>query len=115
MPAHSAQQGSSTLSYQLMVPSMEGQMDNNANEPQSEFGYKPRLEFENNADTAGLWFAAAVIFAVIAAGIIVYRSGISDLHTASLDVASVATTTAAPPSRPVEIPPAYSHIEGIDP
>jgi len=90
-------------------------MENDANEPQSEFGFKPRLEFENNADTAGLWFAAAVIFAVIAAGIIVYRSGISDLRTASLEVASVTTTTSAPRSSPVEIPPLYSHIEGVDP
>ncbi len=43
----------------------------------------PKLQFENAADATGLWFAAAAIFAVLAAGVIVYRGGNSDIVTAS--------------------------------
>ena len=50
----------------------------------------PKLEFENRADAAGLWFAAAVLFAVLAAGIIVYRSGNSDFRMATNDTAPAA-------------------------
>jgi len=49
-----------------------------------------KLEFENRADATGLWFAAAVLFAVLAAGIIVYRTGNSDVRTASNDPAPAA-------------------------
>lgn len=65
-----------------------------------------QLEFENRADTTGLWFAAAVLFAVLAAGIIVYRTATSDnggVRTAANEVpASVRTdpmwpTTVIPP------------------
>ena len=34
-----------------------------------------RLDSERSPDTAGYWFLAAVLFAFIAAGIIVYRAG----------------------------------------
>jgi hypothetical protein len=85
-------------------------MENNVNEPQNEFGYKPRIEFDTRTDRTMLWVAAAVLFAVIAAGVIIYRSGNADFRTAAIDV------TAAPAAtRTVEIPPAYSHIEGVDP
>jgi hypothetical protein len=84
-------------------------MDKGVNEPNSEFGYKPRLEFDSHVDKTALWFAAAVFFAVIAAGVIIYRSGNSDLRTASIDVVA----PAAAPSR--DVPPVYSHIEGVDP
>jgi hypothetical protein len=87
-------------------------MDKGVNEPNSEFGYKPRLEFDSNdsnVDRTALWFAAAVFFAVIAAGVIIYRSGNSDFRTASIDVVA----PAAAPSR--DVPPVYSHIEGVDP
>ncbi len=45
----------------------------------------PQLEFANAADATGLWFAAAVMLAVFAAGVIVYRGGggNSDIVTAS--------------------------------
>jgi hypothetical protein len=93
---------------------MEGQMDNNKSGLTSKFVSQTRLDpkLENTADAAGLWFAAAVIFAAIVAGIILYyRADGSDIRTASNDVA----VPAAARSSPVEIPPAYSHIEGIDP
>jgi hypothetical protein len=90
-------------------------MESHANGPKTELGYRrslaPKHEFENTADAAGLWFAAAVMFAVLTAGVIVYRAGGPDIRTASNDV----TALAAARSSPAEMPPAYSHIEGIDP
>jgi hypothetical protein len=48
-------------------------------------------EFRNATDTAGLWFAAAVLFAILAAGIIVYRGINSDpVRTAANDVPAAA-------------------------
>ena len=43
----------------------------------------PRRELSNAADAMGLWFAAVVLGAVLAAGVIVYQTGNSDLVTAS--------------------------------
>jgi len=43
-------------------------------------------------DTSGMWFAAAVLFAVLAAGIIIYRAANDDIRTAAND------TLAAPAS-----------------
>jgi hypothetical protein len=37
-------------------------------------------------DTSGMWFAAAVLFAVLAAGIIIYRATNDDIHTAANDI-----------------------------
>ena len=50
----------------------------------------PKLEFENAVDAAGLWFAAAVLFGVLAADIIVYRAGDSVMRTASNDAGPAA-------------------------
>jgi hypothetical protein len=86
-------------------------MDNNLNETNADLGYKPGLQYESRADTTGLWFAAAVLFAVVAAGVIIYRSGNSDFRTASIEVAApMAAHSAA-----AEIPPIYYHNEGVDP
>jgi hypothetical protein len=52
-----------------------------------------KLEFENAADATGLWFAAAVMFAVLAAIIIVYRIGDADTRMASNDIIPAATQT----------------------
>ena len=49
-----------------------------------------KIEFENAADTTGFWFAAAVLFAVLAAGIIVYRAANSDIRVASSDITPAA-------------------------
>ena len=36
-------------------------------------------------DASGMWFAAAVLFAALAAGIIIYRAANDDIRTASND------------------------------
>ena len=41
------------------------------------------LRLENTVDTSGMWFAAAVLFAVLAAGIIIYRAANDDIRTAA--------------------------------
>ena len=48
-------------------------------------------EFESTADAAGLWFAAASVFAVLAAGIIVYRVANSEIQTAANEPAVAMT------------------------
>jgi hypothetical protein len=58
---------------------MEGAMDHPLKKHDLDFDYDAyRLdrdhEFGPNPDTAGYWFMAAVVFAFIAAGIIVYRA-----------------------------------------
>jgi len=47
------------------------------------FGLAPSLESERGPDAAGYWFLAAVLFAFIAAGIIVYRAGNTEMQTAA--------------------------------
>ena len=41
-------------------------------------GAFPKLEDQNAADATGLWFAAAVLCAFLAAGVIVYRTAVSE-------------------------------------
>jgi hypothetical protein len=47
------------------------------------FGLERRLDAERAPDAAGYWFLAAVLFAFIAAGIIVYRAGNAEMQTAA--------------------------------
>ncbi len=47
------------------------------------YGPEPRLDAERGPDAAGYWFLAAVLFAFIAAGIIVYRAGNAEVQTAA--------------------------------
>jgi hypothetical protein len=49
------------------------------------------VEFSSTADAAGLWFAAAAVFAVLAAGIIVYRVANSEIQTAANEPAVAMT------------------------
>jgi hypothetical protein len=56
-------------------------------------------EFKCRADAAGYWFAAAVMFAFIAAGVIVYRSGGDEFRTATNDVPATAQAS------PIDPPP----------
>lgn len=49
-----------------------------------------RREPGNAADAMGLWFAAVALCAALAAGVIVYQTGNSDIVTAANDVAPVA-------------------------
>ncbi len=60
---------------------METNMDNQGRE------VLPRRTPSNSADAMGLWFAALVLCAVIAAGVIIYRIGDSDVVTASNETA----------------------------
>jgi hypothetical protein len=47
------------------------------------YGLERRLDSERAPDAAGYWFLAAVLFAFIAAGIIVYRAGNIETQTAA--------------------------------
>jgi hypothetical protein len=47
------------------------------------YGLERRLDSERGPDAAGYWFLAAVLFAFIAAGIIVYRAGNAETQTAA--------------------------------
>jgi hypothetical protein len=60
-------------------------MDNNASQPSEKPELPTKLKLENTVGTSGMWFAAAVLFAVLAAGIIIYRAANVDIRTASND------------------------------
>jgi hypothetical protein len=60
-------------------------MDNNASQPSKKPELPTKLKLENTVDASGMWFAAVVLFAVLAAGIIIYRAANDDIHTASND------------------------------
>ncbi len=70
---------------------MDSKSDKPSDKPSDKLRSSKKLEFRNGADAMGFWFAAVVLCAVLAAGVIVYRTGNSDLVTASNDVAPVAT------------------------
>jgi hypothetical protein len=65
---------------------MEGSMDNNESKPSDKSEPPTELRLENSMDTSGMWFAAAVLFAVLAAGIIIYRAANDDIRTAANDI-----------------------------
>jgi hypothetical protein len=60
-------------------------MDNNGSQPSEKPELPTELKLENTLDTSGMWFAAAVLFAVLAAGIIIYRAANDDIRTAAND------------------------------
>jgi hypothetical protein len=62
----------------------EGSMGNNRNSDKTEL--PTNLKLENTMDTSGRWFAVAVLFAVLVAGIIIYRAVNNDVRTASNDI-----------------------------
>jgi hypothetical protein len=64
---------------------MEGSMDKNGNKLSDESELPTELKLENTMDTSGMWFAAAALFAVLAAGIIIYRAANDDIRTAAND------------------------------
>ena len=47
------------------------------------YGFEHRLDDQRAPDAAGYWFLAAVLFAFIAAGVIVYRAGNTEMQTAA--------------------------------
>jgi hypothetical protein len=64
---------------------MEDTMDTKIGNHSSKLDLPTRLEFENGADATGLWFAAAAVFALIAAGVILFRDANPEFQTASND------------------------------
>jgi hypothetical protein len=65
------------------------------------YGLEPRLDSEQARDAAGYWFLAAVLFAFIAAGIIVYRAGNAETQTAvNYRAAAQSDPIASPPIVP---------------
>jgi hypothetical protein len=75
---------------------MSSPLNKNLNFDTDGFKPEPPLEFQRGADAAGYWFAAAGLFAVLAAGIIVYRSANSEFQTASNDPIMPAAAQADP-------------------
>ena len=65
---------------------MEGSMDNNGNKLSDGSELPTELNLENTVDTSGMWFAAAVLFAVLAAGIIIYRAANDGIRTAANNI-----------------------------
>jgi len=61
-------------------------MDNNGSKLNDKSELPTELRLENTVDTSGMWFAAAVLFAVLAAGIIIYRVANNDIRTAANDM-----------------------------
>jgi hypothetical protein len=61
-------------------------MDNNASQPSEKPELPTKLKLENTVGRSGMWFAAVVLFAVLVAGIIIYRAANDDIHTASNDI-----------------------------
>jgi hypothetical protein len=64
---------------------MEGSMDKNGSKLGDESEPPVELRLENTLDTSGMWFAAAVLFAVLAAGVIIYRAANDGIRTAAND------------------------------
>jgi len=68
-------------------------MDNKRSKLRDKPKLPTKLKLENTMDASGMWFAAAVLFAVLAAGIIVYRAANDDIiRTASNDTLTEAIT-----------------------
>ena len=60
-------------------------MNNNGSKLNDKSELPTELRLENTVDTSGMWFAAAVLFAVLAAGIMIYRAA-NDIRTAANDI-----------------------------
>ena len=60
-------------------------MDKNRSKLSDESELPTELKLENTVNTSGMWFAAAVLFAVLAAGIMIYRTANDGIRTAAND------------------------------
>jgi hypothetical protein len=67
------------------------------------YGLERRLDAVQTPDAAGYWFLAAVLFAFIAAGIIVYRAGNAEMQTAA-NYSSNPTAQTDPVTSPPIVP-----------
>ena len=61
-------------------------MDNDGSKLSDQSELPTELKLENTVDTSGMWFTAAVLFAVLAAGIIIYRAAYDDIRTTANDI-----------------------------
>jgi hypothetical protein len=61
-------------------------MDNNRNKLSDKTELPTKLKLEKTMDASGRWFAAVVLFAVLFAGIIIYRAANNDIRTAANDI-----------------------------
>jgi len=62
------------------------------------YGLDHNPELESKTDPTGYWFAAAVLFAFLAAGIIIYRAGGDEFRTAANDAPSHPQTSRINPT-----------------
>ena len=60
-------------------------MDNNGSKLNDKSELPSERKLENTLDTSGMWFAAAVLVVVLAAGVIIYRAANNDIRTAAND------------------------------
>jgi hypothetical protein len=60
-------------------------MDNNGSKLNDKSKLPSELKLENTLDTSRMWFAAAVLVVVLAAGVIIYRAANNDIRTAAND------------------------------
>ena len=67
------------------------------------YGLERRLDAEQTPDAAGYWFLAAVLFAFIAAGIIVFRARDAEMQTAA-NYSSNPTAQTDPVTSPPIVP-----------
>lgn len=68
-------------------------MDSNKAKENDEPELPTKLEFGDTLDTAGMWFTAAALFAVLATGLILYRTVNDDTRTASNDAVPAAVSS----------------------
>ena len=61
-------------------------MDKNGNKLSNKTELPIKLKLKNTMDASGRWFTVAVLFAVLAAGFIIYRAANDDIRTASNDI-----------------------------
>jgi hypothetical protein len=73
-------------------------MGNNVKTQNVKSEISPAPEFGDAVDATGLWFAVVVLCAVLAAGVIVYRTGNADLRMASNEVAAKPGVVTTPDS-----------------
>jgi hypothetical protein len=78
---------------------MESMKDQKLDFDYDRYGLDHELEFKTGTDATGYWFAAAVVFAFLAAGIIIYRAGGDEFRTAANDLPAAAQTS------PIDPPP----------